>query len=345
MLTRTTSRTAATRYTTAKWKARFRRLSILPALLLMCANAWAQKPPEAGDYPNKPIRFIIGFLPGGVSDTIARVISDRLSREMGQRVVVDTRPGAGGVLAMDLTANAPPDGYTWYLAQPVLGISKLFKNKPKYDPLKALVPVALLGTGPTILVAHPSLPVKTVKELIAFAKAQKEPLQFGSSGAGSTNHFAGALLAQMAHVPLQHVPYKGAGANALAVIQGEIPLAFQPLAAAVPFLESGRLKGIAVTGAKRSKAVPSLPTIAETIPGYRVEAWYGIVAPAGTPQPIIRYINAAANKVLASPEVVDTLLKRGVEVETATPEEFGALIQEDAQRWEKLVKEAHIQFD
>jgi tripartite-type tricarboxylate transporter receptor subunit TctC len=314
--------------------------------LALCGAAAAQtKPAEVGDFPARPVRFIIGFLPGGVSDTIARVISDRLSKELGQRVIVDTRPGAGGVLGMELTANAPPDGYTWYLAQPVLGISKLFKNKPAFDPLKALVPVAMLGTGPTVLVVHPSVPVKSTRELIAFARAQKEPLHFGSSGAGSTNHFAGALLSYMAKIPLAHVPYKGAAGNTMAVMQGEIPLAFQPLAAAVPHLQSKRLKGIAVTGARRSKAVPELPTIAETIPGYRVEAWYGIVVPEKTPQAVINYLNAVTNRVLAMPEVVSTLLNRGVEVDSSTPAEFGTLIREDAARWEKLVRETGIQFD
>lgn len=345
MLTRIARRTVAAAETGARSTRRATgRWALMLAALLAGTGAYAQKQ-DAADYPTRPIRFIIGFLPGGVSDTIARVVSDRLSKELGQRVVVDGRPGAGGVLAMDLTVNATPDGYTWYLAQPVLGISKLFKNKPKYDPLTALDPVALLGFGPTVLVAHPSFPVKTVKELIAFAKKQKEPVQFGSSGPGSTNHFAGELLKVMAKIPLQHVPYKGAGANALAVIGGEIPLAFQPLAAAVPHLEAGRLKGLAVTGAKRSKAVPQLPTVAETIPGYRVEAWYGIVAPAGTPQPIVQKINAATNKVLGMPEVADALLKRGVEVETASPAEFGKLIRDDAGQWAKLVKEAGISFE
>jgi tripartite-type tricarboxylate transporter receptor subunit TctC len=314
-------------------------------VLAFCTNAVAQKPPQVGDFPNRPLRFIIGFLPGGVSDTIARVVSDRLSKELGQRVIVDTRPGAGGVLGMELAAVSPPDGYTWYLAQPVLSISKLFPNKPSFDPLKALVPVSLLGTGPTVLVAHPSVPVKTVKDLIAFAKAQREPLQYGSSGAGSTNHFAGALLAVTAKIPLEHIPYKGAAGNTMAVLQGEIPLAFQPLAAAVPHLQSGRLKGIAVTGANRSKAVPQLPTVAETLPGYRVEAWYGIVVPEKTPPAVIEYLSAVTNKVLAQRDVVDTLLKRGVEVDGSTPAEFGALIREDALRWEKLVKEAGIKFD
>ncbi|MCW5575149.1 MAG: hypothetical protein KIT13_03545 [Burkholderiales bacterium] len=325
-----------------------RKTSLLMAAFLgifVCGSAGAQKPLAVGDYPNRPIRFVIGFPSGGVSDTIARVISEKLGQELGGRVLVDSRPGAGGVLAMGIVANAAPDGYTWYLGQPVLSISKLFKNKPSYDPLQALAPMTLLGTGPTAMVAHPSLPVRSVKELIEFVKKQKDPMHYGSSGAGSTNHFAGALLAVTANIPLIHVPYKGAAANTLAVMQGEIPLAFQPLAAAMPHLQSGRLKGIAVTGIKRSRAVPGLPTIAETLPGYRVEAWYGIVVPSQTPTAIIEHVSKVTNGVLVDPEISSTLLKRGLEVETSTPAEFGALIQEDALRWEKLVKQAGIQFD
>jgi len=322
-----------------------KRVAVIVSALLASCGALAQQPAGPGDYPNRPLRFVIGFLPGGVSDTIGRVVGERLSRELGQQILIDSRPGAGGVVAMEIVAKATPDGYTWYLAQPVLTISKLFKNKPPFDPVKALAPVTQLGTGPTVLVVHPSVPVKAVPELIALARSQREPMAYGSSGAGSTNHFAGALFAIMAKVRLLHVPYRGAAANSVAVMQGEIPMAFQPLAAAIPHLQSKRLKGIAVTGAKRARAVPELPTIGDTLPGYRVEAWYGIVVPANTPEPIIQYLSARTNKVLAMPEVGDILLKRGVEVEGSTPEQFSALIQEDAIRWKKLVEEAGIRFD
>lgn len=323
--------------------------SMIAAALLglsFCANALAQKPPAVGDFPNRPIRFIIGFPPGGISDTIARIFSTRLGQELGQTVFVDSRPGAGGVIGMGITVNSAPDGYTWYLAQPVMNICRFFKtNKPSYDPLQALAPVTLLGTSPTVLVTYPSFPVKTIKELISYAKAQNKPLHFGSSGVGTTNHFAGVLLSVMANIPLEHVSYKGAPENTRAVMGGEIPLAVQPLTAALPHLQSGRLRGIAVTGNKRSRTLPDLPTIAETIPGYRVEAWYGIVVPAKTPQPIIDHVSNMVNKVLNIPEIAVTLLKQGLEVDASTPAEFGKFLHEDVQRWEKLIKQSGIELN
>jgi tripartite-type tricarboxylate transporter receptor subunit TctC len=303
------------------------------------------KPAGVGSYPERPLRLMTGFLPGGVSDVLARVVGAKLGEFVQQRVVIDGRPGAGGQVSMELAANATPDGYTLYLGQPVITLSPLFKNKPPFDTLKAFDPVIHLGNGPTLLVVNPSLPVNNVKELIAYAKSRPDGLLFGSSGAGSTNHLAGELFKLMAPAPLVHVPYKGAGANAIAVIQGEIGIAFQPLAAAIPHVKSGRLKGIAVTGAKRARAVPDIPTVGESVRGYVVEAWYGLVVPAGTPRARIAYLNRETNRVLASPDVADTLLKNGIETEGGTPEAFGKLINEDAVRMAKLVKEAGIKFD
>lgn len=320
---------------------------VLCMLVATAGAAVAQtvKGADGEPFPSRPLRFVIGFLPGGVSDTIARILSVKLGDEMDQRIVVDGRPGAGGLVAMEITANANPDGYTIYLAQPVVVISRLFKNKPAVDSLKALAPVVGLGTSPTILIVHPSLPVSNVKELIAYAKTKPDGLLFGSSGAGTTNHLAGELLKVTAGIPMTHVPYKGAAASTLAVAQNEIPLAFQPLTGAIPHVKTGRIKGLAVTGAKRTRAVPDLPTMAETLPGYVVEAWYGLVVPAKTPRPVIQYLNQKTNKVLAMPDVIEAFSKNGVEAEGSTPEAFGKFMQEDALRWEKLVKQAGIKFD
>ncbi len=305
----------------------------------------AAKPAGVGDYPERPLRLITGFLPGGVSDTLARVVGARLGEFLSQRVVIDGRPGAGGQLSMEVAAGATPDGYTLYLGQPVITLSPLFKNKPPFDPLKSFAPIVHLGNGPTLLLVHPSLPVNTTRELIAYAKTKPDGLLFGSSGAGSTNHLAGELLKVMAAIPLVHVPYKGAGANAIALMQGEINMAFQPLGAAIQHVKAGRLKGIAVTGAKRARAVPEIPTVGETVRGYQVEAWYALVAPAQTPRALVAYLNREANRVLAAPDVVDTLMKNGVETEGGTPEALGRLIDEDAVRMAKLVREAGIKFD
>lgn len=296
------------------------------------------------DYPTRPIRFIIGFLPGGVSDTIARIVGVKLSDQLKQSVVIDGRPGAGGALAMGMVVDANPDGYTWYLAQPVVTLSRLSKNKPHYDPVKALAPVSLLGNGPTAMVVHPSLPVATVADVINYAKSQPKGVLIGSSGIGSTNHMAGELFKSMAGVPFVHVPYKGAAANALALMQGEIKIAFQPLAAAIPHMKSGRLKGVAVSGATRARAMPDLPTVAETLPGFLVSAWYGIMVPAKTPRPVVNFLSEQVRMTVEAPEISAALLRSGVEAEGNNPDEFAKLIREDAGRWEKLVRDAKIEL-
>lgn len=314
----------------------------LAATLCIVAAAAAQ---AAEKYPVRPLRLITGFLPGGVSDTIARVVGERLGERLGQRVVIDGRPGAGGVLSMSIAAEATPDGYTLYLGQPVLTISRLFKNKPRYDPLTAFAPVSLIGEGPTMMTVHPSLPVDSVKDLIAYAKSQPDGLRFGSSGPGTTNHFAGELFRVMSGAPLTHVPYRGAALNVLAVVQGEIHIAFLPLLAAIPQVKSGKLKGLAVSGAKRSPVVPDLPTVGETLPGYHVSAWYGIVVPAKTPAPIVARLDAEIEKVLQAPEVRQRLESQGVDVEYLNSSAFAVYIQKDAQRWARLVKDAGIRFE
>lgn len=324
----------------------FRTIALLFTLFFSGMTVgFAAEPAGIRDYPTHPIRFIIGFLPGGVSDTIARIVSGKLSDQLKQNIVVDGRPGAGGALAMGIVVDANPDGYTWYLAQPVVTISRLHSSsKLAYDPIKALAPVSLLGNGPTIMVVHPSLPVTTVTDLIKYAKAQPNGVLIGSSGVGSTNHMVAELFKVMAHVPFIHVPYKGAAANALALMQGEIKVAFQPLAAAIAHLKAGRIKGIAVTGTKRARAMPNIPTIAETLPGFYVSAWYGIMVPAKTPHAVVNYLSREVRKVVDSPKISDMLLKNGVEAEGSTPEEFAQLIRDDAKRWEKLVKDAGIKL-
>jgi tripartite-type tricarboxylate transporter receptor subunit TctC len=315
-----------------------KRLIAFAAVLACTAIA----PARGDEFPRHPLRLITGFLPGGVSDTIARVVGEKLGDRLGQRVVIDGRPGAGGVLSMEIAANATPDGHTLYLGQPVITLSPNFKRKPPFDPIKAFAPVSQIGTGPTMLTVHPSLPVNSVKELIAYAKAQPGGLRFGSSGAGTTNHFSGELLRVTAGIPLTHVPYRGAANVVVAAIQGEIHIAFLPLLAAIPHVKAGRLKGLAVTGAKRSAAVPDLPTVGETLPGYEVTAWYGIVVPAKTAPAIVQRLDRELLQVTQQPDVRQRLASQGVEVEHLGPVPFAAMIRKDAARWAKLVKDAGI---
>jgi tripartite-type tricarboxylate transporter receptor subunit TctC len=312
------------------------------ALLLAGASAVVHAQ-SAANFPSRTLRLITGFQPGGVSDTIARVTGEKVGELLGQRVIIDGRPGAGGVLSMELAVNANPDGHTLYMGQPVITISPNFKNKPSFDPIKAFAPVSLIGFGSTMMVVHPSTPASNVKELIAYGKSQPPgTLRFGHSGVGSTNHLAGELFGVMSGVKLQPIPYKGAASNQLALLQGEIQISMLPVLAAIPQVKAGRLKAIGVTGAKRSQAVPDIPTIGETLKGYDVPVWYGFLVTAKTPAAIVNKLHAATQQALQTPEVRDRLAGQGIETQLSSRAQFAQLIQEDAVRWAKLVKDAGI---
>ena len=317
-------------------------LKVLGTAVLVAASANVQAQ-GAENYPSRPLRLITGFLPGGVSDTIARVTGEKVGELLGQRVIVDGRPGAGGVLSMELAVNANPDGHTLYMGQPVITISPNFKRKPPFDPLKAFAPVSLIGLGSTMMVVHPSTPASSVKELIAYGKSQPPgTLRFGHSGMGSTNHLAGELFGVMSGVKLTGIPYKGAAANILATLQGEVQISMLPVLAAIPQIKAGKLKAIGITGAQRSPAVPDIPTIGETLKGYEVPVWYGFLVTAKTPTAIVNKLHAATQQALQTPEVKDRLATQGIETKLSSRADFAKLIQDDARRWAKLVKDAGI---
>jgi len=319
-----------------------KRIALIAAAMLIPGMAAAQTS-RVETFPSRTLRLITGFQPGGVSDTVARVTGEKLGELLGQRVIVDGRPGAGGVLSMEIAANANPDGHTLYLGQPVITISPNFKNKPSFDTIKAFAPVSLIGLGATMMVVHPSMPVSNVKELIAYTKGQPPgTIRFGHSGMGSTNHLAGELFGVMSGVRLTPIAYKGAASNSLAVLQGEVQISMLPVLAAIPQVKSGRLKAIAVTGAQRSQAVPDIPTIGETLAGYDVPVWYGLVVTAKTPAAIVDKLHAETQRALRTPEVKDRLATQGIEVQLSTRAEFAKLIQQDAVRWAKLVKDAKL---
>jgi len=320
------------------------RATVLTAFVLASSVTHAaESAPD--NYPNKPIRFVTGFLPGGVSDTIARVTGEKLAEQLGQRVLIDGRPGAGGVLSMEIAANANPDGYTWYLAQPVITISPNFKRKLPLDPMKAFAPVSLIGVSPTVLVVHPSVPVNSVAELVAYAKARPDGLKVASSGPGTTNHLAGELFRVKTGIKLLNIPYKGAAATLLAAMSGEVEATFSPLVAGLTQVKAGKLKPVALTGKKRSPVLPNVATIGETLPGYSVEAWYGLMVPAKTPPAIVSYLNAQTRKALDTPSVRDRLAAQGVDVASSTTTAFAQFIREDAAQWAKLVRDAGIQLE
>jgi len=299
---------------------------------------------QAPVYPTKPLRVIASMPPGGGIDLVARVVATRLSDALGQTVIVDNRPGANGSLAAELTAKAPPDGYTLMVgAIGNLAVNAFFYKKLGYDPLRDLAPVTAAVSGGNVLVLHPSVPARSVKELIALARARPGQLAYASSGTGGSGHLAGSLFQSMTKTKLLHVPYKGGAPAIVDLVAGQTQLAFPSPSTSATFIDSGKLRALAVTTARRSKIYPQLPTMAEAgVPGYESHSWYGLVVPAKTPQSVIARLNKEITQILNTPEASEPLLKFGMEVWTTTPEAFGAYIKSEYDKWGRVIKEAGI---
>ena len=299
---------------------------------------------QSQSYPTKPIRFISVNAPGGGADTVARLISPKLASALGQQVIIDNRPGAGGSVAAEITARSAPDGYTLLLGSigsHAVNVS-LYKGLG-YHPIKDFAPVTYATSGSNVLVLHPSVPAKTVQELIALAKAEPGKLTYGSSGAGNTGHLAGELFKSMAKVSMVHVPYKGGAPAMVDLLAGQVQLVFASAPTAVPQVRAGRIRALAVTTAKRSVALPELPTIAESgLPGFEVDNWYGIVVPARTPRAIIDRLNKELVAILNMPDIKQTLLTQGLETAPSTPEAFGAYMKSEFTKWAKLITETGL---
>jgi tripartite-type tricarboxylate transporter receptor subunit TctC len=318
------------------------RQSLLKALGVLLALTTAA---AAQDYPNKPLRLIIPFPPGGSNDVVGRIVATQLGERLGKQVVVDNRGGAGGVLGTEVAANAPPDGYTLLvisLAHTVNpGLYKL-----RYDPIKSFVAVAMIGSGANVLSVHPSVPVSSVQELIALAKQKPGEINYASAGPGSFQHMGSELFKLMANVNIVHVPFKGGGPAMIDVIGGHSQVLVSSLIQTVPHVRSGKLKALATGGAKRSPILPDIPTIAEAgVPGYEMNNWWGIVAPAGTPQPIIDKLVKEIDAVLASPETQKLFEADGAEVVRKSPAEFAAFFAAELAKWERVVKDAKIKAE
>jgi tripartite-type tricarboxylate transporter receptor subunit TctC len=293
-------------------------------------------------YPAKPVRFIIGFSPGGPSDILTRLVGTKLSEVMGQPFVFENRPGAGGNIAGDAAAKSPPDGYTLLMGNnSILATNAaLYKNMP-FDPVKDLDPVSLIAAQPNILVVHPSVPAKNVKELIALAKARPGELNYASSGSGAAAHLAAELFKSMTGTQMAHIPYKGAAPALADVLAGQCQLIFATSLSVQPHIRSGRLRPLAVTTAKRARANPELPTIAEAgVPGFEANTWHGIVVPARTPQPIVARLNTEINRVLQLPDVRERIEGLGGEILGGTPQQFAAYVQKEIPKWTKVVRES-----
>ena len=297
------------------------------------------------DYPNKPVRFIVPFVPGAGTDTTARAIAQKLSDLWGQQVIADNRTGAAGAIGVDITAKAPPDGYTISLISASHSVNSATNPNLPYDLTKDLQGITQATSLFYAVYHHPSVPVKSIKELIAYAKANPGKLNFGSSGTGGLQHFAGEMFNHMAGIKITHVPYKGSGAVIVAMLANEVQVGFGTLFGVRPHMESGRLKVLAITAAKRSPAAPDLPTVSEAgLPGYVVDQWYGVVTSAKVPKPIVLNLNASMAEVLKSPDVGYRVAADGSTPVGSTPEQFNAHIKSEIAKWQKLVKDAKLQL-
>jgi tripartite-type tricarboxylate transporter receptor subunit TctC len=308
-------------------------------LLLGFACALFPQPGSAQNYPAKPIRFIVPFAPGGGNDILGRVVAQKLNDAFGVPVVVDNRGGAGGTIGTDLTAKAPPDGYTMLINNVSLAVNVTLYPKLPYDTLKDLEPVTLVGRQPNILVVHPALPAKSVRELLALARAKPGHITFGSGGTGSSSHLATELLKVMAKLDLVHVPYKGMGPALIDLLAGQTQMIMATMASALPFVRSGKLRALAVTPASRAAVVPEVPTMIEAgVEGFEYSTWYGLLVPAGTPRPVIDRIQGEMGKLLAAPDVRERFGSQGVDPAATTPQEFKAYLKSEVAKWAVVIK-------
>ena len=317
------------------------RLTAGMLLTVTCGIAAAQ-----GVYPAKPVRLVLPYPPGGGTDVIARPLAAKLSETLGQQFVVENRGGAGGNIGMESVARAPADGYTIVMALTAqLAVNPSLYPKLPYDPVRDFAPITQLGSAPYVMLVHPTLPSRTVKEFIAIAKSRPDELTFASAGNGSGAHLAGELLKSMTGVRLTHVPYKGAGPSLPDLIAGQVQSSFITYTSAGPQIRAGRVRAIGVTTLKRSPALPDVPAISETVAGYDSGVWYGVLAPAGTPRDIVMKLNAEINRALNAPDVKPRLMSEAMEPSGTTPEALGDHMKAEIAKWARVVKESGAKVD
>ena len=317
------------------------RILLSLALLVVAGSVTAQ-----GVYPVKPIRWIIPAPPGGPADVVSRTVGQKLGEILEQQVVIDNRPGAAGQLGLGLAAKAPPDGYTVVMGNAAFAIHESLYTKLPYDLAKDFAPLSQLPSSPLLLVAHPSLPAKTPKELIALAKAKPEQITYASSGSGSPHHLGVELLSSMAGVKMVHVPYKGAAPAVTDLLGGQVSLGIVALSASLPHVKTGKLTALGVTSPKRTVFAPDILTVAEQgFPGYAVEFWMGALAPAATPREIVTKLNAEMVKILQMPDIKERFHSQGFEIYSSTPQQFDAYIKAEVQKWAKVVRESGAKAD
>lgn len=323
-----------------------KRRQLLSTLGAVVGCATVGRAAYAQGFPDRPIRIVVGFPPGGINDIVARIVGQKMAENIGQPVVVENRAGAGGTIGADSVAKGKPDGYTLLLGS-VSNIAMApsqYKALP-YDPTRDFSPVVLLGGSPNVLVVHPSLPAKSVAELLALARQKPGTLTYASAGNGTSNHLTVEFFKARSGIDLVHVPYKGDAPATADVVAGQVPMIFPTLPVAMPHIKSGRLRPLAVSSARRSTFLPDVPTVAEAakLPDFAVNVWVGILAPPGTPQPIVQQLNAEFRRALSAPDVREKLAIQGVEPEGGTPQEFAEYISAEVRKWSEVAKAAKIE--
>ena len=312
--------------------------AVLPALLAFCAAG-----APAQSYPTRAIKLVVPSSPGGGTDIVARILGQKLSEQLGQQFVVENRAGAGTVIGNDAVAKSAPDGYTLLMGLSTLAINPSMYAKLPYDALRDFAPISQSVSACNILIVHPSVPAKTVAQLIALAKAKPGSLTFGSAGAGTNPHLSGELFKSLAHIDMVHVPFKGSGQSVISQLAGEIAANFPSVPTAMPYIKAGRLRGLGVTTLKRAQALPDVPSIAEAgLPGYEATQWFGLLAPAGTPRTIIDRLYQESSRALRSADMKERMTAEGLEVVAGTPEEFAGYIRSETEKWTQVIKAAGI---
>ena len=318
------------------------------AVIVIALVAFITIEPQAAaqSYPSKPIRLIVPFPPGGVTDIVGRILAQKLSEELDQQVIVDNRGGAAGAIGAQAAAKATPDGYTLLMATATHAINATLMPNPNFDLVNDFMPVTLAASVPLLLAVNPEFPAKNVQELIAIAAARPGQVNFASGSTGSASHLAAEILNNMAHVSMVHIPYKGGSLAIQDLVAGHVQLMFENMPSILPFVQSGRLRGIAVTSLKRSAAAPELPTMIELgFPGFEAGSWYGLFAPAGTPPEIVARLNAELVATLRTPETRKLLMDQGAEPVGNSPEEFSAFILEEIAKWGRVIRSARIKIE
>ncbi len=297
-------------------------------------------------YPEKTIKIVVGFTPGGSADSIARILGMAMSSRMGQTVIIENRAGANGNIATEFVSRSAPDGYTLFYTSIGHAVNPALYKDAKYDPVKDFTPISQVLSAPNVLVVPASSPFNNVKEMITYAKANPGKLDFASSGSGASVHLSAEVFKQMAGLDLVHIPYKGTGSLLPDLLSGTVAMSFPNLPSALPFIQSGKLKALGVTTAKRSAAAPQIPTLAEAgVPGYDMSTWYGLIGPAGMPPAIVTQLNHELNAILQDPVIRQKLVAQGVDPVTGSPEEFGQFIRKETRYWAELIKKAKVELN